>query len=138
MIEEFGIQPLSAAKARAMSPVSLAFVGDGVHTLYVRSVLASDSTAKSGELHKRTSSFVKAESQASGINKIMDSLSEEEVYIFKRGRNAKTSNTAKNASMIEYKTATGFEALVGYLYLTGQNKRLLELFSLMEKENENG
>ncbi len=126
----FGYNGMSEIDVCNMSPVSLAFVGDGVHTLFVRTMLATNSTAKAGALHKTASGYVKAESQAKTMLALESSLTEREEYIFKRGRNAKTSNTAKNASMIEYKLATGFETLLGYLYLTGQNDRLVEILHM--------
>ncbi len=122
---------MTEIEAKNMSPVSLAFVGDGVYTLYIRTMLAKNSTAKAGALHKLASGYVKAESQAKAMISIQDRITPDEEYIYKRGRNAKTTNTAKNASMIEYKMATGFEALVGYLYLTGANDRLVEILHMI-------
>ncbi len=127
----FGFSEISEVEARNMSPVSLAFVGDGVYTLYIRTMVARSSTAKAGALHKLASSYVKAESQAKALLAIEPQLTADEEYIYKRGRNAKTTNTAKNASMIEYKIATGFEALVGYLYLTGKIERLNQILHMI-------
>ena len=78
-------------------------------------------------MHKKSSNLVKAETQALIIKALMDELSEEELAYYKRGRNAKSYTSAKNASMSDYRMATGFEALVGYLYLTGQDERLFEI-----------
>ncbi|MFI3128911.1 MAG: ribonuclease III domain-containing protein [Bacillota bacterium] len=127
----FGFSEMSEIDARNMSPVSLAFVGDGVYTLYIRTMVAKSSTAKAGVLHKTASSYVKAESQAKAMLALEGRITDVEEYIFKRGRNAKTTNSAKNASMIEYKIATGFEALLGYLYLTGKNDRLCEILHMI-------
>lgn len=127
----FGFSEMSEIDARNMSPVSLAFVGDGVYTLYIRTMVAKSSTAKAGALHKTASSYVKAESQAKAMLALEGRITDVEEYIFKRGRNAKTTNSAKNASMIEYKIATGFEALLGYLYLTGKNDRLCEILHMI-------
>ena len=79
------------------------------------------------KIHKAASNLVKAETQAKMIHLIMDDLTEEEVRIYKRGRNAKAVTRAKNASMSDYRTATGFEALMGWLYLTGQSERMMQL-----------
>ncbi|MFI3168198.1 MAG: ribonuclease III domain-containing protein [Bacillota bacterium] len=127
----FGFGEISQLEAKNMSPVSLAFVGDAVYTLYIRTKLTRNSTAKAGALHKLSSSYVKAEAQAKAMQSLEGKISADEEYIFKRGRNAKTSNTAKNASMIEYKMATGFETLMGYLYLTGENERLVEILNMI-------
>ena len=128
--------PISESKARELSPQVMAFVGDAVHTLYIRTKLAETSTAKSHTLHLKTSKEVKASAQAHKMEIIFPSLTEEEQYIYKRGRNAKTGAPAKNASMIDYRIASGFEALLGYLYLTGKYERLLEILKLSEvKDN---
>ena len=128
--------PISESKARELSPQVMAFVGDAVHTLYIRTKLAETSTAKSHTLHLKTSKEVKASAQAHKMEIIFPSLTEDEHYIFKRGRNAKTGAPAKNASMIDYRIASGFEALLGYLYLTGKYERLLEILKLSEvKDN---
>ncbi len=127
----FGFGDISEIEARNMSPVSLAFVGDGVYTLYIRTMVARGSTAKANTLHKTASSYVKAESQSRAMLSLEGKITEDEEYIYKRGRNAKTTNSAKNASMIEYKIATGFETLLGYLYLTGKNERLVEILHMI-------
>ena len=79
------------------------------------------------KMHKKSASLVKAETQANIIKAIQDDLTEEELAVYKRGRNAKSATTAKHATMIDYRMATGFEALIGYLYLQAQHNRLLEL-----------
>ncbi len=127
----FGFSNVSEIDARNMSPVSLAFVGDAVYTLYIRTMVARNSTAKANMLHKTANSYVKAEAQAKAMLSLEGKITQDEEYIFKRGRNAKTTNSAKNASMIEYKIATGFETLLGYLYLTGKNERLVEILNMI-------
>lgn len=116
-----------------LNPLVLAFIGDSVQQLAVRTKLACNSTAKAGELHKIATNEIKASSQANYMDKIMQSLTEEELAVFKRTRNTHMSTTAKNASLADYKKASGFEAVIGYLYLLGQDERLKELFELMEK-----
>lgn len=107
-----------------------AFVGDAVFTLFVRELLASTSTKKAGILHTETSKFVKASFQAKLIDQLISSLSEKEQQICKTARNIKTHNIAKNSNLEEYKKATSFESLLGYLYMTKQNARLMEILEI--------
>lgn len=121
-------QPISTSDARQMSPLVLAFVGDSVHTLWVRQSLITTSTLRPNALHKQVSDMVKASAQAKQMQAIVDELTQEELDVYHRGRNAKVHTIAKNASVADYKQATALECLVGYLYLTGQNQRLEQLF----------
>lgn len=109
------------------SSLTLAYIGDGIYEVIVRTVIVDEANRQVNKIHKSASNLVKAETQAKMIHYIMDDLSEEEVKIYKRGRNAKAVTRAKNASMSDYRTATGFEALMGWLYLTGQSERMMEL-----------
>lgn len=111
-----------------MSPIVLAFIGDAVYTLHIRETLAFEADYKTGELNTRASRFVSAHGQSELFSRIEEKLTPEEHDIFLRGRNAKKPTKSKNASVAEYNRSTGFEAVVGYLYLTGQNDRLKELF----------
>ena len=113
---------------RQMNPVVLAFVGDAVYTLYVRQSLALASGCKTGELNKRASEIVSAHGQSGRAEQILPLLTEEESEIYRRGRNAKKLTKSKNATAAEYCRSTGFEAVVGYLYLAGEEKRIEELF----------
>ncbi len=115
---------MTIEQAKMLSPLSLAFVGDAVYTLYARSKVIQHSDAKNGALHTEATKLVKASGQAEMADAILDLLNEEEMGVFKRARNSKTHSVAKNASIGDYKKATGFEALVGFLYLTGQQERL--------------
>ncbi len=119
----------------SLNPLVLAFVGDSVQQLMVRTKLASTSTAKAGELHKLQSEQIKASAQAKYMDEIMSILTEEEIAVFKRARNTHMNTMAKNASVADYKKASGFEAVIGYLYLLGKNERLEELFEIIEKLN---
>ena len=112
---------------RAYSPLTLAYIGDAIYDLVIRSVVVERANRSANDLHKKTTRYVKAEAQAKMILALLEELSEEEEAVYKRGRNAKSYTTAKNASMSDYRKATGFEALMGYLYLTGQTDRLLYL-----------
>ncbi len=118
---------ISVEKARSISPVTLAFVGDAVYSLYVREKLVLTTDYGTGELQKLTSAEVSAHGQSILLNKLQSCFTEEETAIFKRGRNAKKSTKSKNASVAEYNRSTGFEAVLGYLYLTGQNSRIIQL-----------
>lgn len=111
------------------SPLTLAYIGDAIYELIIRSMIVTEGNAPVNKMHKRSSSFVKAETQAEFIKYMLDNelLSEEEMRIYKRGRNAQSYTKAKNASVTDYRMATGFEALVGYLYLSGQSERMMEL-----------
>lgn len=112
---------------RAYSPLTLAYIGDAVYDVIIRTVVVERSNRPANELHKRTSSFVKAQTQAEMIEALRPLLSEEEEAVYKRGRNAKSYTSAKNASIGDYRKATGFEALIGYLYLQDKTERVLEL-----------
>ncbi|MBR2448443.1 MAG: ribonuclease III [Clostridia bacterium] len=113
-----------------LSPSVLAFVGDAVYGLYVRTYLA-EVNRPSGELHKLSVKLVNATAQAEAYKLIETVLSEKEVSVFKRGRNFRTGNTPKNSTGGEYHTATGLETLFGFLYLSGQNDRAKELFNII-------
>lgn len=114
---------------RAYSPLTLAYIGDAVYELVIRSIVVERANRSANDLHKTTVKYVKAGAQANLIQIMLDQelLDEEEIGIYKRGRNAKSYTMAKNASMSEYRKATGFEALVGYLYLTDRMERCLAL-----------
>ncbi len=127
---------LPVDKAKNLSSIVLAFVGDAVYSLFVREKLVSESDAKTGELNKLSSSIVCAKAQAKKIDFLMQFLTEEETDVYKRARNAKKGAKSKSASVAEYNKSTGFEAVVGYLYLTGQYDRLTEILNY-EDENEN-
>lgn len=113
-----------------LSPSVLAFVGDAVYGLYVRTYLA-EVNRPSGELHKLSVRLVNATAQANAFKLIEPLLSEKEMSVFKRGRNFHTGNTPKNSTGGEYHTATGLEALFGYLYLSGLSDRSRELFDII-------
>ena len=118
---------LTPEGARNLSPVALAFVGDAVYSLYVREKLVLGTDFKTGTLQKLSSRQVSARGQSELIERLLPALTEEEADIFRRGRNAKKSTRSKHASVGEYNRSTGFEALIGYLYLTGRHERIEEL-----------
>ncbi len=109
------------------SPLVLAYIGDGIYDIIIRTIALSHGNAPVNSLHKECSSFVKAPTQMKMFHAIEDILTEEEAGIYKRGRNAKSYTSAKNATITEYRIATGFEALLGYLYLCDRLNRIVEL-----------
>lgn len=118
-------------KPSQLSPLVLAYIGDGVYELYVRArVIAEHEDMPAYKLHKKTVQYVKAHSQSNSIEAMLEHMTEEETAVYKRGRNAKSNTMPKNADMMEYKRATGFEALVGYLYLSEERDRLNELMNI--------
>ena len=118
---------VSVNDARNISPITLAFIGDAVYSLYIREKLVLSHDYNAGTLQKLTSLEVSAHGQSELLEKLLPMFTEEETEIFKRGRNAKKSTKSKNASVAEYNRSTGFEAVLGYLYLTGQYSRIDEL-----------
>ncbi len=118
---------LQNVDVRTYSPLALAYIGDAVYELLIRTRVINHGSMQVNKMHKKSTSLVKAETQANLIKTLMDSLTGEELAVYKRGRNARAVTTAKHATMIDYRMATGFEALIGYLYLTERYERMLEL-----------
>ena len=116
---------------RQLSPLNLAFVGDCVYEMLVRETLVCDANRPVNDLHHESVKYVSAAAQTEAFTKIKDVLTEEETAQFKRGRNAKTGHSPKSATDAQYHTATGVEALFGYLYLSGKIDRIRELFDLI-------
>lgn len=122
--EQFDIKEVNI---RTYSPLTLAYIGDGIFDLVIRSIVVGRGNTRANELHHRTSHIVKAHTQAEMAEKLLPVLTETENDIYRRGRNAKSPTMAKNATMSDYRKATGFEALMGYLYLTDQFERIVFL-----------
>lgn len=112
---------------RTYSPLSLAYIGDAVYDLIIRSMLVTKGNIPNGVLHKEATGYVSAVAQSKIVDSVMDMLTEEELAVYKRGKNSKPSSSAKNATQKQYLKATGFEALIGYLYLNGKEDRILEI-----------
>ncbi len=112
---------------RQYSPLGLAYIGDSVFDLIIKHKVIAKGNAPVNKLHRTTSQYVKASAQASTFRKIESFLTDDEMAVFKRGRNAKSGTVPKNADLMDYKTATGFEALIGFLYLDYQYERIIEL-----------
>ncbi len=115
---------------------TLAFLGDAVLTLQVRRHLIEKGLTKLDELNRETARLVNATFQASFIHSVLNELDEKELEIYHRGRNFKSHSSAKNAALLDYRAATGLEALWGYWYLTGNNRRLEEMFMKMLEVQE--
>ena len=114
----------------SQSALSLAYIGDCIYDLVIRTVLITHEGGKNGSLHNKAKRVVNASAQADLLDAIEESLTEEETKVYHRGRNAKNPSSAKNASIIAYRKATGLEALIGYLYLDGRYDRIVELMKL--------
>ena len=121
---------------RTLGGLSLAFIGDAVYELFIRKYILSKGEARVKDLHKDTVRLVNADFQADMTDVLMPHLREDEIAVFKRGRNAHAGHTPKNKSEARYHMSTGFEALVGYLYLKKDYERLGEIFSLILKKGE--
>jgi len=117
-------------EVRRMAPLTLAYMGDVIFELFIRNYLVNNSDLPVGELHKKAISYVKAKAQATIVHQLEKELTEEEWGIVKRGRNQKSATSPKNADLIDYKYATGFETLLGHHFYTGDIQRLI---SLMER-----
>lgn len=118
---------------KLMSALSLAFVGDAVHSLYVRTILVEDADYKQKDLQAKTSQIVRASNQAKALDLIEPLLTEEETALMTRARNMRTNNKAKNSSAVEYKRSTAFEAIIGYLYLKKDFERMKQFLELTLK-----
>ena len=121
---------LEEIDVRTYSPLSLAYIGDSIYDLLIRTMVMAEGNMPVQRLHRKASQLVKAQKQSAMMEKIMPHLSEEELHIFKRGRNAKPHTIAKNASLSDYRRATGFEAVAGYLYLKGDINRIVDLMKI--------
>ena len=112
------------------SPLTLAYIGDSIYDLIIKTKVISEGNRQVQKLHQKTSSYVQASAQSKMMRTMQEHLTEEEHAIYKRGRNAKSVSPAKNQSITDYRRATGFEALLGYLYLKKEWKRMLELVKI--------
>ncbi len=115
---------------RAYSPLTLAFLGDAVYELIIRTMVVTKANTNPNQLNKQSSGLVKAATQAEMMHIIQEQLTDEELAVYKRGRNAHSATKAKNATVTDYRIATGFEALMGYLYLQGKLSRIIDLVQI--------
>jgi len=128
LIEENG--KMSAQDVKQMAPLVLAYMGDAIFEVYIRNYLIHKKQVSVNFLHKAATSYVKAKAQAEIVHHLEPLLTEEEWTAVKRGRNQKSATVPKNADLTDYQYATGFEALLGYLYYLGNTQRLLEIMAL--------
>ena len=128
--------PLSPDAARQYSPLALAFLGDSVYEVMVREMLLREGHRPARELHSQAVAHVRAAYQAAAAGRIAEMLTPEEADILRRGRNANGISVPKHATPADYRKATGFECLFGYLYLCGLTERLRELFSVIWQESQ--
>lgn len=125
---------LEKKDSRQIPALTLAYLGDAVYEVIIRSKLVEQGMMHVSDLNKAAVGYVRAGAQAELIQRVLPELTEEELAVFHRGRNAKSASIAKNASVSEYRNATGFEALIGFLYLEGKWDRILELTGEKHKQ----
>jgi len=134
VIKEFEIKQKDICQVH---PLVLAYIGDSVYEVFIRTLVVCEGNATVNRLHRRSTGFVKAKAQCDIVHRIMNLLSPEEQDIVRRGRNAKSGTIPKNADVTEYKYATGFESLIGYLYLKKDYNRLIEIMKMSVEDCEN-
>jgi ribonuclease-3 family protein len=127
MTGEFNYKP---DEVRQLSPLVLAYIGDAVYEVFIRTMLVTEGNVPVHVLHKRSIAYVKAKAQSDVIHRIMPFLTEEELGVVRRGRNAKSATVPKNADVSEYRYATGFESLIGFLYLKKDYERLMDILRM--------
>lgn len=128
---------LNETEVRMLNPLIWAYIGDAVYEAYVRSYIVSESQNSANDLHKKSIKFVKAKAQSDFLEHLLPILDEEEQNVVRRGRNTKTTHVPKNADMIDYRRATAFEGLIGYLYLMKRFKRLDEIIAMIFEKAAN-
>ena len=130
MLDDLRMKEFSKDEARMLNPLQLALIGDGVFEVFIRNhILTKNTSLSANKIHVKAIGYVKAKSQSSIMHEIEEFLNEEEEAVYKRGRNAKSPTVPKNADVRDYRMATGFEALIGYLYLIGNKERLEFIFN---------
>ena len=123
---------MEKAKASQINPITLAFLGDAVYSLYVRQKLVVSGTGKAADFQRAASKIVSAKGQSAFLERVLPVLTEEETEIYRRGRNAKKPTKSKSASAAEYSRSTGFEAVLGYLHLIGEQARIQTLLAMID------
>lgn len=122
--------PLSEKELRTYSALSFAYIGDSIYDVIIRTMVVAEGNTRPNKYHQKVIKLVNAKAQTEMMGKIKEHLTEEELMMFRRGRNTKTISPAKNQSKHDYRIATGFETLIGYLYLAGRMERILELIHI--------
>lgn len=133
----FPAEPMTPHQAAQMPPLTLAYLGDTLYDLYVRTRLVASHDDSTGRLNRMAIAYVSAVGQSRGFKTVWDSLSEEEQQVARRGRNAKSPTSAKNAPIQDYRFATAMETLLGYLYLSGQEERAQMIMRMAYEATEN-
>ena len=128
------LKKLTEAQARQLNPVNLAFLGDAVYSLWVRERLVRSGEGRAADFQRAAAKIVSAQGQSAFLERVLPVLTAEEEEIYRRGRNAKKATKSKHATAAEYNRSTGFEAVIGYLYLLDRGERIEELFSLLDSE----
>ncbi len=132
MMEQFGLEEVDI---RTYSPLVLAYIGDSVYDLLIKSIIIKKGNMQVNKMHQQTAALVKAQTQSKMIGRLEKELTDEEMSVFRRGRNAKSATTAKNATVMDYRRATGFETLIGYLLLKKEYTRIMDLVKIgLEEE----
>ncbi|EGD48301.1 ribonuclease III [Ruminiclostridium papyrosolvens DSM 2782] len=131
MRKDFDIKPMDVMN---LQPLVLAYIGDAVYEVYIRTMLVVNNKSNVNMLHKMSVKYVKAKSQADIVHRVNDRLTADEQDIVRRGRNAKSATVPKHADVTDYRYSTGFEALIGYLYLMNNYERLMEILRLAIEE----
>ena len=130
--EDFDIKPI---EVMSLQPLVLAYIGDAVYEAYVRTMLVVNKKTNVNMLHKMSVKYVKAQAQSDIVKRIMDKLTAEEQDVVRRGRNAKSATVPKHAEVTDYRYSTGYEALIGYLYLTKQTGRLMDILRMSVEDS---
>ena len=131
-------RPLDKDRAKLVNPVTLAFLGDAVYALWVREKLVLAGVGQAADMQRAASKVVSARGQSAFLERVLPLFTEEEADVFRRGRNAKKPTKSKHASAAEYSRSTGFEAVIGYLYLIGDMERVELLLSLTDENDLKG
>ena len=131
MRKDFEIKPMDVMN---LNPLVLAYIGDAVYEVYIRTMLVINNKTNVNMLHKMSVKYVKAKAQSDIVHRIMDKLTQDEQDAVRRGRNAKSATAPKHADITDYRYSTGYEAMIGYLYLTNNTERLIEILRLSVEE----
>ena len=134
-MNRFNLSSIKEENVGLINPLVLAYIGDSVFEVYVRTKVVNDGMLKTNKLHKLSTGYVKAKAQAEALVRISEKLTEEELNIVRRGKNANSNTIPKNADVLDYKKATALEALIGYLFLSNKLDRLDEVIELILNEN---
>lgn len=134
-MSNFNLSNIDINNVNLINPLVLAYIGDSVFEVYVRTKVVNDGMLKTNKLHRLSTEYVKAKAQAEALIRISENLTEDELNIVRRGKNANSNTIPKNADVADYKKATALEALIGYLFLSNKLERLDEIIALILNKN---